>query len=216
MAQLAVEAADTASPGDALRKLSELRREMETFERLQVAQALAEGTNFATIARDLGVSRQAAHRRFRDLVGDEPPLLSTEDARRVLRYAREEAAATGSAAPGSEHVVLAVLRAAELPASSVLRNAGATLARARTHVEGASSRAPLFRRTPPESELRELLAAPAREARKRGDRRIEVEHLLLGALADDTTAASRTLIALGVGPEAVRDALSALLESGPD
>src|SRR4051794_21530980 len=93
LAQLAVEAADTASPGEALRKLRELRREMESFERLQVAQALADGTNFATIARDLGVSRQAAHHRFRDLVGDAPPLLLTEDTRRVLRYARKEATA---------------------------------------------------------------------------------------------------------------------------
>ena len=213
MAQLAAEAIDTASPGEALRKVSELRRELETFERLQVAQALADGTSFATIARDLGVSRQAVHRRFRDLVGDEPPLLSTDETRRVLRYTREEASAVGADTPGGEHVLLAVLRAADLPASAVLRNAGATLARARTHVEGAASRRQLFRRAPRESELRELLAAPAREARQRGSRRIEVEHLLLGALANDAGGAARTLVALGVDPEAVRDALSALLES---
>ncbi len=213
MAQLAAEAADTGSPGEALRKLSELRKELEIFERLQVARALAEGSNFATLGRDLGVSRQAAHRRFRDLVGDQPPLLSTADTRRVLRYAREEAVAVGAETPRSEHILLAVLRAADLPASAVLRNAGATLAHARTHVEGTASRTPLFRRVPRENELRELLAAPAREARQRGSRRIEVEHLLLGALADGTTGAAKMLTALGGDTESVRDALMALLES---
>jgi ATP-dependent Clp protease ATP-binding subunit ClpA len=164
------------------------------------------------IARDLGVSRQAAHRRFRDLAGDEPRLLSTAETRRVLRYAREEASALGAETPRSEHVVLAVLRAADLPASAVLRNAGATLARARTQVEGATLRGPLFQRAPRESDLRELLAAPARETRKRSSRRIEVEHLLLGALSDETSGAARTLSALGLDLDAVRDALSALLE----
>jgi ATP-dependent Clp protease ATP-binding subunit ClpA len=213
LAQLADEAVETASPGEALRKVSELRRELETFERDQVARALAEGTNFATIARDLGVSRQAAHRRFRDLAGDEPPLISTAESRRVLRYAREEATAMGADAPRTEHLLVAVLRAADLPASAVLRNAGVTLERARTHVEGSASRGRLFRRAPRETEMRELLAAPAREARRRGNRRIRVEHLLLGALAADAGGAARTLTALGVDPEAVRDALSALLES---
>ena len=80
LAQLAAAAVETASPGEALRKLSELRRELETFERDQVARALAEGPNFATSAGDLGVSGQAAHRRFRDLAGDEPPLISTSRA----------------------------------------------------------------------------------------------------------------------------------------
>lgn len=210
IAQLAAEAASTASPGESLRKVSELRRELEAFECLQVARALAEGTNFAAIARDLCVSRQAAHRRFRDLAGDEPRLLSTAETRRVLRYAREEASALGAETPRSEHIVLAVLRAADLPASAVLRNAGATLARARTQVEGATLRGPLFRRAP--RDLRELLAAPAREARKRSSRRIEVEHLLLGALSDETSGAARTLSALGLDLDAVRDALSALLE----
>src|SRR3954464_3430459 len=116
LAQLAAEAVNTSTPGEALRKVSELRRELDAFERAQVARALAEGTNFASIARELGVSRQAAHRRFRDIAGEERPLLSTPDTRRVLRYAREEAA---GGTPRSEHVLLAVLRAADLPASAV-------------------------------------------------------------------------------------------------
>jgi len=58
-----------------------------------------------------------------------------------------------------------------------------------------------------------LLKAPARHARERGSARIEVEDLLLGMLEDERGGAARTLRALGVDPEAVRDALVAILES---
>jgi ATP-dependent Clp protease ATP-binding subunit ClpA len=214
IAQLAAETVASASPGEALRKLSELRRELDAFERVRVAQALAEGTNFAMIARDLGVSRQAVHRRFRDLARDRPPLLSTPETRRVLRYAGEEATALGSDVPRGEHVLLAVLRAADLPASAVLRNAGVTLTRARARVEELQSQRPRFQRAPREIELRQLLASPAREARRRRSHRIEVEHLLLGALELDGEGAASTLTALGVEPGVIRDALAALLETG--
>src|SRR4029079_18193968 len=48
---------------------------------------------FATIARTLGVSRQAVHRRFRSLLADEEVLQLSLDARRVLRLAREDGGA---------------------------------------------------------------------------------------------------------------------------
>jgi ATP-dependent Clp protease ATP-binding subunit ClpA len=210
--QLAAEALATASPSEALRKVAELRRQLEAFERVQVAQALADGTNFAMIARDLGVSRQAVHRRFRDLASERPPLVFSPETRRVLGYAREEAATMGSDVPRGMHLVLAVLRAADLPASAVLRNAGVTLARARAQVGNTQSRRRRFERQPRQSELRELLAAPAREARRRHSARIEVEHLLLGALEDQADGVASMLTALGTEPDVIGDALSALLE----
>src|SRR4051794_34697937 len=73
MARLAGEAAEAATPGEALRTVNALRRQLDQFERLQVARALAEGASFAMVARDLGVTRQAVHRRFRDLAGEAPP-----------------------------------------------------------------------------------------------------------------------------------------------
>jgi transcriptional regulator with GAF, ATPase, and Fis domain len=72
LARLAAEAAGAPTPGAALRKVSELRRELEAFERRQVAQALADGATFAAVARDLGLTRQAVHHRFRDLAGTPP------------------------------------------------------------------------------------------------------------------------------------------------
>jgi len=216
LSRLAAEAAGAPTPGAALRKLSELRSELEAFERRQVAHALAEGATFAAIARDLGLTRQAVHRRFRELASTQPPLLTAPDVRRIMRYAREEATALGADELGGEHVLLAVLRASDLPMAALLEGAGAGLDRARTQVEAATPRRRLFHREPDAGgDLRSLLAAPAREARARGSRRIEVEHLLLGTLEDPAGGASRTLRALGVDPVAIREQIAARLDSAP-
>jgi transposase-like protein len=210
--RLATEAVSAPSPAVALRTLRELRHELDEFERRQVARALADGASFAAIARDVGLSRQAVHRRFRDLAarGGEP-LRATADVRLVLRYAREESQALAADTVGGAHILLGVLRATDLPSAVVLRNAGATLQRARTQVEASSSRAPLFRHELDARDLRALLAAPAREARIRGSGEIDVEHLLLGTLNDDAGAAARTLRALGVDLDTVRVGLEAIL-----
>jgi ATP-dependent Clp protease ATP-binding subunit ClpA len=212
LARLAAEAAQASTPREALRTTSELRTELDAFERRQVARALAEGMTFAQIARCLGVSRQAAHRRFRSLAGIEPPLATTAGVPRILGYAREESLALGARTTASEHVLLAILRAADLPAATLLRNAGATLERARPLVEAASS-APRVRRGRAADDLRALLAGAASQARRRDVRRIEVEDLLIGALEDERGGAVRTLRALGVDSEDVRAELATMLEA---
>jgi hypothetical protein len=212
LARLAAEVAGAPTPRAALRNLNELRREIDAFERRQVAQALAEGETYASIARELGISRQAVHRRFRDLASAELPLPTAPDVRRILKYAREEAATLGADELRTEYIVLAVLRVPELPAAVVLRSSGATLNRARAQVEAASPRAEMFRRELDTSELRALLATLARQARARGGRRIEVEDLLLGTLEDPRSGATRTLRAIGVDTDAVK----ARLRTGPE
>jgi hypothetical protein len=207
LARLAAEVAGAPTPRAALRNLNELRREIDAFERRQVAQALAEGETFAAIARELGISRQAVHRRFRDLAAGDLPLPTAPDVRRVLGLAREEAASLGAGELRGEHVVLAVLRIPELPAAVLLRSSGATLNRARTQVEAASPGGNMFRRELDTSELRALLAGLAREARTGGGRRIEVEDLLLGTLEDPRGGAGRMLRAIGVDPDPIRDRL---------
>jgi ATP-dependent Clp protease ATP-binding subunit ClpA len=87
-----------------------------------------------------------------------------------------------------------------------------TLVRARTEVEGIEV-GRRFQREGSERDLRELLAAPARDARRRRSRRIEVEHLLLGALEATDGGAVSALASMGVDPDVIRDALSALLET---
>lgn len=212
IADLAEELVTAATAAEALRKIRELREEIDSFEREQVMHALADGVTFATIARDLGVSRQAAHRRFRSLAAGEAPLQTSVETRRVLRLARDEAVAVGAPAPTGSHVVVATLRAADLPAADLLERAGATLERARIQVEASTPRVPMFRRVPASADdLRKLLAAAATVARSRGDKRIEVEHLLLGTLADPTGDAARTLAAIGVDHAAVTAELARAL-----
>jgi hypothetical protein len=208
LAELAAEVAEAPTPRAALRRLGELRDELEAFERRQVARALAEGTSFAAIARDLGLSRQAVHRRFRSLASNPTPVLTAPDVRRVLQYAREAAAAYGDGGVGSEHIVLAVLRAGDLPAAELLREAGVSLDRARTHVEGSTPRARLFRREADPGEMVVLLEGLARAARARGSGRIEVEDVLAGALEDPAGGAARTLRALGADPDELRERLA--------
>jgi ATP-dependent Clp protease ATP-binding subunit ClpA len=190
----------------------ELRRALDEFERRQVARALAEGASFADVGRELGCSRQAAHRRFRGLAPTQgQPLLPTPDVRIVLRYAREEAVRLHAGGVGSEHVLLAVLRAGDGPAAGALREAGITLEKARGQLEALAPDSSLFTRPTAAPDLRALLAEPAREALRRGDRAIEAEHLLLGALGD-AGGAARTLRALGADPRRVRAAVGALLD----
>ena len=195
LTRLAADAAAAPDPAAALRLVGELRQELDAFERRQVAHALADGASFAAIARELGVSRQAAHRRFRRVAAGEAPLVMARDASRVLRYAREEAGAMGASAVGSEHVLLAVLRASGCRAAAALRAAGVALDRARSQVDGGRA------------DAHALLAGPARAARARRARRIEVEDLLDAALEDPEGGAARTVRALGADPAALRGEL---------
>ena len=64
---LAHASADAEDADAALRALTELRTEVDGFIRVHARRALGSGRSFSDIARALGISRQAAHRRFRDL-----------------------------------------------------------------------------------------------------------------------------------------------------
>jgi hypothetical protein len=96
-------------PTKALTILTELRSELDVLERSHVARALQSGASFADVARPLGISRQAAHRRYRDLAVPPPqrPTLAPE-ARAALLRARQEAARHGSVSIDSTHLLLAI------------------------------------------------------------------------------------------------------------
>jgi ATP-dependent Clp protease ATP-binding subunit ClpA len=128
--------------------------------------------------------------------------------RLALRCACEEATALGMPV-GGEHVLLGLLRASRL---RPLDDAGVTLAKARAQVEAMSPQSPFFRVAPEQSNLRTVLAGPAREAFNHGSRTIAPEHLLLGVLREPDSAAARTLRALGADPGAMCAQLDALAE----
>ncbi|MBE2315989.1 hypothetical protein DVA67_008385 [Solirubrobacter sp. CPCC 204708] len=107
----------TASdPLDALNALTHLRAALDTYEHEQVRRALDQGESFAAIAREVGISRQAAHRRYRGLT-IEPPTY-TPRMLRVLALARSEAAREGADSVEVEHVMRVLAGQARTPVAS--------------------------------------------------------------------------------------------------
>ena len=190
-------------PEAALRALAELRQELETFVSVQVERGLTEGRSFAALARAMGISRQAAHRRFRVLAPEPardraPRLVATDAARRVVRLARAEALAAG-AALRSEHLLLAILRT-DSPVAGVLRSEGLTLADTRACIERSRHGAG----DDGSDCLRQIGQQAARVALARGSTELDLDHLLLAVLAAPDGGARRTITALGLEPASVQ------------
>ena len=140
LVELLEHAVRASEPEVALHALSALRRELDAFERVQAWRALDAGSSYGAVARALGISRQAAHRRYRELAAaTEPPdgaaeparLRVAPEARAAVQLASEEAAALGAPRMGSEHLLLGILRAGDPIASAALRAGGITLETAR-------------------------------------------------------------------------------------
>ena len=201
--ELAEEAASAEEADAALRTLTELQHELEEFVAMNVRRTLEEGRSFADVARALGISRQAAHRRYRHLAPaparERPPrLVATDDARAAVRLARERAIAAGEP-PRSEHVLLGIL-GTETDAARALEAEGVTFETARACAAAAPA-------DDDGSSLRRILRQAGRVAVARGDERLGSDQLLLAALADRDGGAVRTLVALGVAPAAIRKRL---------
>jgi ATP-dependent Clp protease ATP-binding subunit ClpA len=201
--RLAEAAAEASDPERALETLTELRSEVDEFERQQVARALTLGRSFGSIARAMGLSRQAVHRRFRELASNRrlaKTLPPSPEVRLVFEYARVEAAALGATVVGQDHVLLGILRNGDRRVASALIAAGVVLEDAR---RGAWSSSKPSKRGGRRVDIREVLAEALQCAKRRGAERIEVEHVLRAALAEDTGGAAQLLRRLGVPPARV-------------
>lgn len=211
--ELAEEAAQAGDGMSALRTLTELHQEAEELTKAHVERALASGQSFADVARALGISRQAAHRRYRHLAPErtsEPPrrLIATAAAREAVRLARERAVAAGEELR-AKHVLLGVL-GTDTDAARALEAEGVTLDAARACARAADSQgAEHANGTGDDGSacLRRMLREAAVVAVARGEERLGAEQLLLAALADADGGARRTLAALGVTPASVRKRL---------
>jgi hypothetical protein len=167
------------APIESLATLAELRNELDELERTHVARALQAGESYADIARPLGISRQAAHRRYRDLASAPParPTLSPE-ARAALLKAREEAARHGSVSIDSTHLLLAIAGQRGVDVDAARRSFG-----------------PPTINAPVPSGLH-----PALHARlTRGEGMLGLDHLVRAALEDPD--GRRLLDRLGVAPQ---------------
>ncbi len=188
--QLADEAAVEKDPETALRHLTELRDELVAFERTRVAQALRSGSSFGDIAKVLGISRQAAHRRYRDLAPPAgKPMSLSSHARRAVQLAREEAIGAGARRLRCEHVLLGVLRSGG-PASSALEARGITPETAWESLRARDQAA-----DEEDVELRRLLTEATKIARQRHARCVDVEHIAQAAIDGFPVQPAETAVA---------------------
>jgi ClpA/ClpB-like protein len=213
-------AMSSEDPDDALRAITSLRGELDRLERDAVACARVAGASWSTIAAALGITRQAAQKRHRAAKGapGAPPasvnvntVLVSAAARMAVRMGRQEAQAMGAEVVGTEHLLLGILRSGDQRATRVLADFGVSLEQARaaaqpTLVDGRNNSEPAAK-DGISTYARSVLEQSLREALGRGAGQIGVEHLLLALLREDAGGAARTLHALGIDPDAVRERL---------
>jgi hypothetical protein len=139
----------------------------------------------------------------------------TDDARRVLVCAQDEASQLGHRHIGTEHIVLGLLREGDCVAARALESLGIGLqsARDRLQADERGSRQP--RRIPFTPEAKRALEFSLRDALLLGQDYIGTEHILLALARDSATRGARMLTELGAPPEAVRQRVLEIAPPGP-
>lgn len=224
--KLARRATRTLDPEEGLRAVSNLRERLEDLEVLHVSNALGAGRSWGDIGRALGITRQAAHKRYATraaangaATGSQPRMLVTAEARRAVAQAREEARALGVAVVGTEHLLMGILRCERSPAARALRALGARLGDARSVAEptmagaegdgmGDEPAGPAWKGMSPHA--RRVLERSLQEALDRGEGYIGVEHLLLAVVRDERSGAAQTLARMEIDPAELASAVASL------
>jgi hypothetical protein len=172
-----------------------------------VDQCRRNGRSWSEISTALGVSKQAAHKRFSVPAPTFERL--TERARAVLGGAAEEARALGHGFVGSEHLLLALFEQDASLATQVLADAGITRVACEAEVLARIGRGagPVTYERPFTPRAIEVLRGAVEEALRLGHNHIGTEHLLLAMFRDPDCLAALVLTALGATYDDVRGRL---------
>jgi ATP-dependent Clp protease ATP-binding subunit ClpC len=141
----------------------------------------------------------------------------TDDARRVLPLAREEARRLDHNYIGTEHLLLAIVREGDGLGAKVLVELGVDLENARSAVEFIISRGDRtvtgdFRMSP---RAQRVIMLAVDEARGLNHDRVGTEHLLLALLREKQGVAAGVLQELGVSPTRARDEVVRMAGDAP-
>lgn len=181
-----------------------------------VDQARRAGSSWTEIGRSMGVTKQAAQKRFVPRSSDDIPELGnwarfTDRARLAILRSQDRARDTGHAQVQPGHVLLGLLADPDGVATRTVA-AQAPVEQVRQAVLdalGAGGASP-GERLPFSAESRKLLALTLREALRLGHNYVGTEHVLLGLLQDEA-ALGAVLTGAGVTAERSEELVLATL-----
>jgi Clp amino terminal domain, pathogenicity island component len=155
-------------------------------------------------------------RQMMQLVFSSASLASRKDrftnrARNVMQQAKEEAIRFHHEYIGTEHILLGLIREGSSVAADVLKNLDLDLQKVRAEVERIVHSGPddvvFLGRMSQTPRVKQALRYAVEEAENRGQDYVGTEHLLLGLLREEETAATQILRNLGIPPDVVREEL---------
>ncbi len=184
-----------------------------------VDQARKAGASWTDIGQAMGVSKQAAQKRFvprAEDLGADSGLYDrlTARAKRVTAAAQDEARQSGHAEVGSLHLVLGLtaepkaLAMLAIQAQDVL--IGDIKGAARDALGAGGAQVPVH--VPFGSDAKKAMQLAMREALRFGHNYIGTEHILLGLLRDEKAPGAKVLTGLGVTREQSEQWVLAALE----
>ena len=141
----------------------------------------------------------------------------TEQARRVLFFAREEASQLGSTRIDTEHVLLGLIRDGKGLTDRLFADAGTDLDDIRHEVlrrVPARSKTPASQEMPFSAAAQRVLQHSAEEADRLLHNYLGTEHLLLGLLSEEGSVAADVLTSRGLRLDRVREHIVKLLSDG--
>jgi hypothetical protein len=167
-----------------------------------VDQCRGAGHTWAEISESLGVTRQAAHKKYSAIPRDLERW--TLRARQVLEHAISNAIAFGHAYVGTEHLLLGLFPPGGIGAQ-ILEDLGLTQERAAEQVLAVAPRQDRGPADPPFTPLAaQVLGGALTEAISMGHNYIGTEHLLLGLFGQPEGLAAQILARHGATHDAVK------------
>jgi ATP-dependent Clp protease ATP-binding subunit ClpA len=187
-----------------------------------VDQARRQGASWTDIGRSMGVTKQAAQKRFVGRTGQEQPMDPQEGfsrftprARTVVVASQEEARAAGAVEVSRAHLLLGLLREPDGIAARVMAAQGATADRVRAAVSlPPASGADVPALIPFDDAVKTTLEATFRTALRLGHNYIGTEHLLIALLEQEGPGG--VLAGLGVDATRTEEEIVAALRSAAD
>ena len=189
-----------------------------------VDQARKTGASWTEIGQSMGVTKQAAQKRFVPRAPDWKALMAkpfsfsrfTKRARNVIMAAQEEARVSRYEFVGDEHLVLGLLTETEGLAARAVEALGVSLEAARRAVVAALEPPAAYAESPPKipfhPKAKKALDLAQQEALDLGHNYIGTEHILLGVLSIDDGGGVRALAGLGVTKQRVLEWLIPTLQ----